>query len=146
MKKRVSEFYVKNLLLLKDELDGFINEQEIWKTLPGVNNSAGNLTLHLLGNLNHFIGNVIGKSNFQRDRDKEFSNKNISREKLISEINETIKTIETALNNINNDDLEKDYPLDIFGNNSILFYLIHFNGHFNYHLGQINYIKRIIQG
>ena len=62
------------------------NEEDVWKIKEGISNSAGNLTLHLLGNLNHFIGATLGNTGYVRERDKEFSLKNIPRIQLVEDL------------------------------------------------------------
>ncbi len=77
-------------------------------------NSAGNLTLHLIGNLNTYIGKEIGKTNYVRNRDLEFLEKNVPRKDLITKIEDTIETIRLALSQIADEELDSEYPILVF--------------------------------
>ncbi len=147
MQTSLAALFERDLNRLIKEIKSYNDENDMWKIVEGISNSAGNLVLHLIGNLNHFFGTTLANTGYIRDRDKEFSDKNVSREKLIDDINDTIAMIKNALEKISNDDLEKDFPVEI--NNTISstgFILIHLSGHLNYHLGQINYHRRMSKG
>ena len=138
--------YKRNLLKLQDELNAYADESNIWQ-IRGISNSAGNLALHLVGNLNHFIGAVLGESGYVRERDKEFSLKNIPRHEIIRSIDTTIAIIQFTLSKISDEDMNRPYPetLPILkDDNSIRFMLVHLTVHLSYHLGQINYHRRLI--
>jgi uncharacterized damage-inducible protein DinB len=139
------EFYERDLRRLKDELNLYSNESDLWVVKNGISNSGGNLCLHLLGNLNHFIGATLGKSGYVRDRDSEFTLKNIPRAELNTRIDQTIEVVKSALENLSSEDFYADYPLLYNGN--ILKtqnMLLHLLSHLNYHLGQINYHRRLV--
>ena len=138
-------FFENELKQLIQELELYKQEENIWKTQGNISNSAGNLTLHLIGNLHTFIGKELGRTDYVRDRELEFSDKNISRIDLIISINQTVDMIKTSLNLLSEDDLKKDYPLLKFSKvESTEYLLIHLLKHFSYHLGQINYHRRLI--
>jgi hypothetical protein len=141
----ITVFYERDLDKLIEEINLYKNENDIWKTKEGINNSAGNLMLHLVGNLNHFIGKTLGNSDYVRKRDEEFSLKNIPREKLISDLNSLKETIKNTLPKLSDEDLKKDFPLKIrdetFSTENMLIYLL---AHLNYHLGQVNYLRRLL--
>ncbi len=136
----------RDLNKLKTEIESYQNESEIWKIQKGIANSAGNLCLHLVGNLNTYIGAEFGKTGYVRNRALEFSLKNISRAELIQKIEETIIVVDNALNNIPEEELKMEYPLLVFENKtSTEFMLIHLTTHLAYHLGQINYHRRLFE-
>jgi len=141
----ITIFFERDLDKLIEEMNLYKNENDIWKTKKGINNSAGNLVLHLLGNLNHFIGKTLGNIDYMRNRDEEFSLKNIPREKLIADINSLKETIKNTLPKLSHEDLKKDFALKIrdesFSTENMLIYLL---AHLNYHLGQINYLRRMM--
>lgn len=141
----ITTFFERDLDKLIEEINLYKNENDIWKTKEGINNSAGNLVLHLVGNLNHFIGKTLGNSEYVRKRDEEFSLKDIPREKLISDLNSLKETIKNALSKLSEQDLKKDFPLKIrdesFSTENMLIYLL---AHLNYHLGQVNYLRRMM--
>ena len=139
--------FKRDLSKLKNEIELYRNEQKIWHAEKGIANTAGNLCLHLVGNLNAYIGAEIGKTGYVRQRDLEFSLKNISRQELIQKIDGTIMMVDQSLAPIKEEELEKEYPLLVFEEKTTVgFFLIHLATHLSYHLGQINYHRRLLDG
>jgi hypothetical protein len=137
--------FSRDLNQLKTEIESYQNESDIWAIQKGIANSAGNLCLHLIGNLNTYIGAQYGKTGYIRNRPLEFSLKDIPRVELLSKIEETIVVVDNALNNISEVELKKEYPLLVFKDKtSTGFMLIHLTTHLAYHLGQINYHRRLL--
>ena len=145
LKEPLLQIFERDLNKLKDEISFYKDEKSLWIVKNEISNSAGNLCLHLVGNLNHFIGTALGKTGYVRNRENEFAAKNISREELVIEIEKTILVVTKTLNNLSSEDFEKDFPVQKHG--EIVktdFMLLHLLTHFNYHLGQINYHRRLI--
>ena len=138
--------FKKDLEKLKTEIELYQNEDRIWHFEKNIANSAGNLCLHLIGNLNAYIGVGLAKTNYVRQRDLEFSLKNISRTELTQKIEETIIVVDNGLSSITNDDFKNDFPLIIWDKKptETAYTLIYLANHFNYHLGQINYHRRLL--
>lgn len=139
------ELYERDLQRLKTEIKLYKAEENLWLVQEGISNSAGNLCLHLIGNLNHFIGATLGNTGYIRHRDDEFSLKNIPRQDLITNLDNCILVIHETLQKLTAADLEKDFPLEKHG--TIVDtgnMLIHLYGHLSYHLGQINYHRRLL--
>lgn len=140
-----SQRFLAGVEQIKQEIQSFSSEEDLWKTPGTISNSPGNLTLHLIGNLNHFIGAQLGNTGYVRNREKEFSDKNIPREWMLTELDKAAAVVSQSLDSLSDDDLLKTYPLEIFGpGKSTIGVLIILIGHFNYHLGQINYLRRMI--
>jgi hypothetical protein len=115
-------------------------------TTGSIKNSAGNLCLHLVGNLNTYIGKNIGQTNYVRNRDAEFSLKNIPQQTLIQKVVETRSVVSVGLEKLTDAQLELRYPEDVMGYEMTNgYFLIHLNSHLSYHLGQINYIRRVFE-
>lgn len=145
--KNIQKHYISELDALKNEISLYRDEKNLWDLNGDIRNSPGNLCLHICGNLNHFWGNVIGRSGYVRDRDKEFSEKNVSRDDLLKGIEETKIVLNNMFDNFTDNDLLKPYPEDFFGkNSSTAFVLARLLSHLSYHLGQINYHRRITEG
>lgn len=145
-KETISELLERDLKKLVAELDLYKNEQDMWQVEGEISNSAGNLTLHLIGNLNHFIGEVLGKTGYIRQRDLEFSQKNLPREFLKSEVLKTIEVVKKAVADTPDEIWTGDFPIEKHGQIvSTEHILIHLFGHLNYHLGQVNYHRRLVQ-
>ncbi|WP_016990674.1 DUF1572 family protein [Flavobacterium sp. ACAM 123] len=122
------------------------NESQIWTIQKGITNSAGNLCLHLVGNLNTYIGNTYGNTNYVRNRELEFSLKDIPSTELIRKIEETMLMVDYALDNLSEKELIMEFPLLVFETKtSTEFMLIHLTTHLTFHLGQINYHRRLLQ-
>lgn len=141
----LKKLFNRDLNKLKSEIELYQNEKKIWYTEKNIANSAGNLCLHLVGNLNTYIGAEIGKSGYIRHRELEFSLKDIPRDELINKVEETIKMIDSSLDKLREEDLEKEYPLLVFDKKtSTEYFLVHLVTHLGYHLGQINYHRRLL--
>ncbi|WP_103071830.1 DUF1572 family protein [Aquimarina sediminis] len=138
-------FFEDDLNKLITELRLYKDEGNIWRIERNISNSAGNLSLHLIGNLHTFIGKEIGKTNYIRNRELEFSQKNVSRATLINSINDTIEMVRKSLLYLSDEGLKNDYPILKFSKVETNEYLlIHLIKHLTYHLGQINYHRRLI--
>jgi uncharacterized damage-inducible protein DinB len=139
------QLFLRDLEKLKTEITSFKDEKKIWKISGEIKNSAGNLCLHLCGNLQHFIGAVLGNSGYVRNRDAEFSKKDIPLKELLAEIDSTTSAVKRTLESLSGDKLTEIFPSNIFGEGITTgSFLIHIATHLNYHLGQINYHRRLL--
>ncbi|WP_374951744.1 DUF1572 family protein [Mucilaginibacter sp.] len=137
--------FERDLLKLKTEIELYQNESNIWLINKSISNSAGNLCLHLVGNLNAYIGFGLANINYTRERDLEFSLKDVPRTYLIEKINQTIIVVQTGLNNLDERKMETNFPIVIWEQPTRMDYtLIHLATHLAYHLGQINYHRRLL--
>lgn len=137
--------FTRDLNRLYNEMQSYKNETNIWKTENQISNSAGNLCLHLIGNLNTYIGKEIGNTDYVRNREEEFSLKNIPVEQLLKQVGDTIETVNFCLDMISDNTLKNEYPVLVFEEKTSTGYLlIHLAMHLAYHLGQINYLRRLI--
>ncbi|MCU0414840.1 MAG: DinB family protein [Ignavibacteriaceae bacterium] len=145
MIETLTQLFLRDLEKLKTEISSFKDEKKIWELSGDIKNSAGNLCLHLCGNLQHFIGAVLGNSGYVRNRDAEFSRKNVTIRDLVAEIELTSKVLQETFVKLSEDDLQKIYPINVFGYEMTTEYLLtHMAAHLNYHLGQINYHRRLL--
>ena len=141
----LSQLYERDLNKLREEIEQFTDEADLWKTSGGITNSAGNLCRHLTGNLQHFFGAVLGGSGYVRDRDAEFAGKGTTRADLIADIDNAAASVKETLAKLTDDDFAKTYPIEVFGHPMTTgYFLVHLGTHFNYHLGQINYHRRLL--
>ncbi|MEO7673456.1 MAG: DinB family protein [Pyrinomonadaceae bacterium] len=145
LKDILIELYERDLGHLRAEVEQYSDEADLWKTSGDITNSAGNLTLHLTGNLKHFIGAVLGGSGFVRDRDAEFSSEGVSRDELLADLSATAAVVKSTLEKLTDEDLANTYPIEVFGKPMTTgFFLAHLTTHLNYHVGQINYHRRLL--
>ena len=146
MHNALSAFYERDIEKLIDELNLFRDENNIWKIGGSVKNSSGNLVLHILGNLNHFIGATLAGTGYVRNRDHEFIQTGVERTELIDRLEQTATLVKETIEALTPDQLEKEFPYEINQvKTSTRNMLLHFLLHLNYHLGQVNYLRRIIE-
>jgi len=139
------ELFNRDLDILAKEINSYSDEPKLWVISRDINNSAGNLCLHICGNLQHFIGAILGNTGYVRNRDAEFGDKNIPKKELLSSIDNSKEVVETVLSSLSEDQIAKDYPIDVFKKKmTTSYFLIHLHSHLNYHLGQINYHRRLL--
>lgn len=140
--------FQKDLDKLKEEITLYPKDEQLWQVREGISNSGGNLCLHLTGSLQHFIGAVLGDSGYVRNRDAEFRLKNVPRSKLLEDIDITRSVVTDTLEQLSKNELQKDYPLPVLNEEktNTSYFLLHLLNHLNYHIGQINYHRRIIAG
>jgi len=145
MKDSLIQLFTRDLDRLEKEIMGYSSDDVLWQIDKDISNSGGNLAIHIIGNLNHFIGATLGNTGYVRDREAEFNDKNISRKTITNQIAHLKNIIEVTLFSLNDADFNKTYPINVFGKEmTTQYFLIHLHGHLNYHLGQINYHRRLL--
>lgn len=145
----MNEWYIqifqRDILKLKEELSLYNNEADIWKLAPGISNSAGNLALHLIGNINHFIGATLGNTGYVRNRDAEFALKDVPREQILADMDALLPVVASSLGRLTPADYEREFPLEVGGRHVPTGqFVVHLIAHLSYHLGQINYHRRLL--
>ena len=146
MLQGLQEILIRDLGKLYTEINLFTDEANLWKTTGHITNSAGNLCLHLCGNLNTYIGAILGKSGYVRDRQAEFSRRDVPKAELLKVVEQTKELVAHTLQQLQPADLEQNYPDPIFGYPMTTgFFLLHLTAHLSYHLGQINYLRRVLE-
>ncbi|MDR0264118.1 MAG: DUF1572 family protein [Sphingobacterium sp.] len=141
----LKSLFLRDLKKLRDEISLYRLEENIWIVENSISNSAGNLCLHLIGNLQTYIGAEIGKTGYIRDRPAEFSLKDIPRSILLDKIDDTMAVVTNALDFLSEDQLDELYPILVFEEKTTTaYFLIHLTTHLTYHLGQINYHRRLL--
>jgi uncharacterized damage-inducible protein DinB len=137
----------RDLTRLVQQLRAFPDQESLWKTAPGVANSAGNLALHLEGNLREYIGRQLGNIPYERQRPLEFSDKGLPVQDMVARIEHVRQVIPGVIQGLSSAALDAPYPEQVLGVPlTTRQFLIHLLGHLNYHLGQIDYLRRITTG
>lgn len=135
----------RELSALKREIESYPTEESIWLLPSGIPNSAGTLTLHLIGNLQYLIGTQLGNTGYVRHREAEFATRDVSREDLVRGIEETIAVVEAVLPAVGEDRLAETYPIEVAGVRVRTDdFLVHLCAHLAYHLGQVDYHRRLL--
>ncbi len=143
--QNISEIIQRDLNKVKEELRQYNNTSDLWRVIPGISNSGGNLCLHLAGNLRHFIGAELGNTGYVRERDLEFIQKDLDTRFLIELTDITMAEVTSTLKQLDPARLTDDFPKEIGGiRRDTRYVLLHLMSHLGYHLGQINYHRRIV--
>jgi uncharacterized damage-inducible protein DinB len=129
------------------ELEAFPSDAAVWALPAGAPNSAGTLAAHIAGNLRHFIGAVLGDSGYVRDRDEEFSARDLPRSELIARLRAAHDEVDATMRGLDSAVLEEPFPI-AFGDTHLVTgqFLIHLATHASYHLGQVDYLRRLSTG
>jgi hypothetical protein len=141
-------------MMLLRELEGFEREvslypddETLWKTLPGVTNSAGNLAMHIAGNLQHYVGTVLGGTGYVRNRDAEFAHRSGTRAEVVAELRKTAGVVRDVLPRVSEEKLAGEFPESVMGMRfGASTFLVHLCAHAGFHLGQAGYLRRALTG
>ncbi len=145
LKDILKRLFRRDLTKLKTEIAAYQNEEVIWQVEKNITNSAGNLCLHLIGNINHFIGAQMGHTGYVRQRELEFSLKNVPRTELIAHIEATIDMVDKVLDNMSDAEWAAEFTTPVFQVPTTAGqFLVHLAVHLDYHLGQVNYHRRLL--
>lgn len=140
----LARLMVRDLRALAREIEAYPSEESLWTVPPGIANSGGTLALHLMGNLHHFIGAQLGRSGYRRDRDAEFTTRDATRAELGRAIEGTIAMVEATLPSLGEEQLAEPYPIEVAGVRVRTDdFLVHLAVHLGYHLGQVDYHRRL---
>jgi uncharacterized damage-inducible protein DinB len=147
MTNTIRTLITRDLRAMQRELELYPDEDTPWRQLEGAPNTAGTLILHVAGNLQHFVGASLGGSGYVRDREMEFARRGASRAELSAEIDRAIEAVERALDGLDGEGLRADFPLPV-GERRVATgdFLVHLATHLAYHLGQIDYHRRVATG
>jgi len=141
----LAALFRRDLAKLSKQIEDFPTDEALWQTLPGVKNAGGNLALHIEGNLSEFVGRQLGGLPYQRNRALEFSSKEGSRAELSARLAKLSESIPAVIEGLTADQLEREYPEIVLGAaTSTQEFLVHLYGHLNWHLGQLDYLRRLL--
>jgi len=145
MTAELAALFARDLTRLGQEIKAFPNDGALWETLPGVTNPAGNLVLHLDGNLREYIGRQLGGVPYMRQRDLEFSRKQVPAAELVSRVAELREIIPPIVAALTPEQLATPNTQELRKNGlTVRQFVFSLYGHFNYHLGQIGYLRRAL--
>ena len=143
----LAALFARDLERLAQELRAFPDDTTVWQVAPGVTNAAGTLALHLEGNLREFVGRQLGRIAYTRDRPLEFSARGVGRDELVARTNSVIEMVPRVIGGLSDAALGATYPVPYDGASlSTRQFLMHLLAHLNYHLGQVDYLRRFVTG
>ena len=147
LSQSVAAVLLRELGALRREVEAFSHEADVWALPPGIANSTGTLVLHLTGNLQHFVGARLGGSGYVRDRAREFAARDLPRAVLLQELDAASSVVRTVLPTLDDRTLGTSFP-EVVGGQQIetADFLLHLCAHLSYHLGQVNYHRRLVTG
>src|SRR4051812_44605596 len=137
--QELAGLFRRDLTRLLQQLHAFPQSAALWQCAPGVTNSAGNLMLHLEGNLREFVGRILGGVAYTRERDREFADREIPMAEMEARIGGLSRLVPDVIQALSPSQVEALFPENPLGSPmSTQQFLIHLHGHLNYHLGQID--------
>ncbi len=143
----VASILDRDLRALARAVEAYPDERDLWRLPPGAPNSGGTLALHLAGNLQHYFGACLAGTGYRRDRPAEFADREVPREEILRRIEAARAAVRAAAERVDETALERDFPEAIAGGHVATGeYLIHLVSHFAYHLGQLDYHRRLVTG
>lgn len=147
LRATIQTVLTRELRAFRRELEAYPDEASVWRTVPGLPNTGGTLALHVAGNLQHFLGAVLGRDGYKRDRDSEFARRDVPRSELIAGIDAAIRSVERTLPSLSDAALAPPYPEPIAKRAlGTELFLVHLATHLSYHLGQLDYHRRAVTG
>jgi hypothetical protein len=142
----VRRLLLRELAAFRREIEQFDDDEAIWQTVPGVTNSAGNLTIHVCGGLQHFLGAVLGSTGYVRDRDAEFTSRNKTRAEVCALVDDTMHVVDRTLTALDGAALARPIATPLGQDVRTGIFLIHLATHASFHLGQAGYLRRVLTG
>lgn len=147
LRSTLETLVTRELRAVKRELEAYPDDASVWRPVPGIPNTGGTLALHLAGNLQHFFGAILGGEDYQRDRDAEFARRDISRKDLLAGIDAAIASVQRTLQKVSDESLASPYPEPIAKRRVwATTFVVHLANHLAYHLGQLDYHRRVVTG
>jgi len=147
MTNDVTRLLVRELEGFKRELALFPDDESVWRTVPGVTNSAANLALHVAGGLQYLVGAVLGGSGYVRDREAEFNRRSGPRAEIGVELDRALTVVRDVMPRLPPAVIDGEYPEPVLGVRfQTRLFLLHLCAHAAFHLGQAGYLRRIVTG
>ncbi len=145
--EELAELFRRDLSRIVQEIEAFDDDGQLWEKTQGVSNSAGNLALHLEGNLREYVGRQLGNVSYHRRREEEFSGSGVTRQDLVKRLEAVRAIVVRAISELPDEALRAPFPERVLGIDlSTQQFIFHLLAHFNYHLGQIDYLRRFLTG
>ncbi len=143
----IAQLLTRELEGFKREIQFFPDDESVWRTVPGVTNSAGNLALHVAGGIEYLVGSVLGGTGYIRNREAEFGRRSGTRSELVEALDHAIVIAGDVLSRLSQDRFEGEFPEPVLGMKLRTgLFLLHLCAHAAFHLGQAGYLRRVTTG
>jgi uncharacterized damage-inducible protein DinB len=128
-------------------VEAYSADDLLWRRVPGLTNVGGTLVLHIAGNVQHFLGARLGGTGYVRHRDAEFARRDVTRPTMLAELDRAAEAVRAGLSGLHDSQLADEFP-DLIGGMRFRTgdYLLHLTTHLAYHLGQVDYHRRMVTG
>lgn len=141
----LTRLLLRELAAFEREIDLFPDDETLWAVVPGIANPAGTLALHIAGNLQYFVGAVLGGTGYVRNREAEFSARGLTRDGVRAELRAATTAVRHALPGLTDEALRQPYPAAPGGLAVRTdLWLMHLVAHTAFHLGQAGYLRRCV--
>jgi uncharacterized damage-inducible protein DinB len=139
--------FERDLRALRREVEAYPADELLWRRVPGLPNAAGTLVLHIAGNVQHFLGACLGGTGYVRHREAEFAQRDVARATMLTELDRAGEAVRAGLSSLHDSQLADEFP-DLIGGMRFQTgdYLLHLTTHLAYHLGQVDYHRRMVTG
>lgn len=137
----------RDLGALAAQVEKYPDDASLWRVSGSILNPAGTLVLHLAGNLLHYVGAVLGGTGYVRDRDAEFAQRDVPRAELLARIEACRDAVVPVLASLPDEAFAAPYPGTLpphLAGATTHRFLLHLSGHFMWHLGQVDYHRRLL--
>jgi hypothetical protein len=143
----LASLFERDLLRFVQELRAFPDTTALWQTAPGVTNPAGTLALHIEGNLREYVGRQLGRIEYTRNRPLEFAARDLAHDEIVARVEAVQPVVPRIIEALSDETLRADFPEQYNGASiSTQQFLMHLYAHLNYHLGQLDYLRRVTTG
>jgi uncharacterized damage-inducible protein DinB len=125
---------------------GKLTDEQIWMRGGANENAAGNLVLHLAGNVRQWIIASLGGSPDRRDRDAEFNARGgINKADLAARLCETVDAAALVIRALTPEQLTGTYEIQGYrvSGVEVVFHVVE---HFSQHTGQIIFVTKMLTG
>ncbi|MGQ0567944.1 MAG: DinB family protein [Armatimonadota bacterium] len=124
-----------------------LDDEQINRTVAGLQNSVGILLRHMAGSERYWIGEVAGGRPAHRNRDTEFGHERLTKSDLLAELERVTALSREVIGGISRDDLMTlvDVQRAKVTKETKAFALMHAAQHLAYHLGQLRYLAKLVQ-
>ena len=140
--QELATLFARELDRLANEIAAYPSDEALWSTAGAQRNAPGTLGIHVVGGLSTFIGAALGGTGYVRDRDREFSERDVPRDEVVRRIRACSDVVVPVLKNLDDEALDGTFPGPLPGQmqgSSTRAFLLFLAWHLGWHTGQVYY-------